>query len=281
MIAPEPQEIQFARLVDALAPWLDQLVIIGGWAHRLYRLHPLAQPLDYPSLMTLDADVAVPSDLPLGEQNIRQRLLASGFKEERRGEHRPPVTHYVLGAEGADFYVEFLTPLTGAPHSRDKKPTWTKAIAGITTQKLRYLDLLLRAPWRVELDASRGFPVAGRRKPVQIPNAASYLAQKLLVYRKRVGEDQAKDALYIHDTIEVFARSLPEVRREWEVHVRPQLHPRSIRVVERAADALFGTVGDTVRSAALAAAGRSLSPTRVAEVCRLGLKEIFGQSERG
>ena len=36
----------FARLVDALEPWLDQVVIIGGWAHRLYRLHPLAQPLD-------------------------------------------------------------------------------------------------------------------------------------------------------------------------------------------------------------------------------------------
>jgi hypothetical protein len=31
----------FARLVDALEPWLDQVVIIGGWAHRLYRLHPL------------------------------------------------------------------------------------------------------------------------------------------------------------------------------------------------------------------------------------------------
>ena len=36
----------FARLVEALEPWLDRVVIIGGWAHRLYRLHPLAQPLD-------------------------------------------------------------------------------------------------------------------------------------------------------------------------------------------------------------------------------------------
>jgi hypothetical protein len=32
----------FARLVEALDPWLNQGVIIGGWAHRLYRLHPLA-----------------------------------------------------------------------------------------------------------------------------------------------------------------------------------------------------------------------------------------------
>jgi hypothetical protein len=32
----------FARLIEALHPWLNQIVVIGGWAHRLYRLHPLA-----------------------------------------------------------------------------------------------------------------------------------------------------------------------------------------------------------------------------------------------
>ena len=37
----------FSRLVRALDPWLDRVVIIGGWAHRLYRLHPYAQTLDY------------------------------------------------------------------------------------------------------------------------------------------------------------------------------------------------------------------------------------------
>jgi hypothetical protein len=28
----------FARLIEALHPWLDQVVVIGGWAQRLYRL---------------------------------------------------------------------------------------------------------------------------------------------------------------------------------------------------------------------------------------------------
>jgi hypothetical protein len=37
----------FGRRIEALTPWLDQVVIIGGWAHRLYRLHPSAQQLDY------------------------------------------------------------------------------------------------------------------------------------------------------------------------------------------------------------------------------------------
>jgi hypothetical protein len=48
------------RLVDALEPWLDQVVIIGGWAHRLYRLHPLAQTLEHEPLGTFDTDIAVP-----------------------------------------------------------------------------------------------------------------------------------------------------------------------------------------------------------------------------
>jgi hypothetical protein len=55
----------FARLVDALEPWLDQVVIIGGWAHRLYRQHPLAQPLDYEPLGTFDTDIASRSICPL------------------------------------------------------------------------------------------------------------------------------------------------------------------------------------------------------------------------
>ena len=33
---------QFARLVDALEPWLDRVLFIGGWAHRLFRERPEA-----------------------------------------------------------------------------------------------------------------------------------------------------------------------------------------------------------------------------------------------
>jgi len=74
----------FKQLVTALEPWLDRVVIVGGWAHQLYRLHPEAQELDYPPLSTLDADVAVPAILPVGEEDIRARLLTHGFLEEFR-----------------------------------------------------------------------------------------------------------------------------------------------------------------------------------------------------
>ena len=50
----------FSKFIGALEPWLCEVVLIGGWAHRLYRRHPLARRLAYLPLITLDGDVAVP-----------------------------------------------------------------------------------------------------------------------------------------------------------------------------------------------------------------------------
>lgn len=36
--------LPFTRAIVALRPFLDSVVIIGSWAHRLYDLHPLALP---------------------------------------------------------------------------------------------------------------------------------------------------------------------------------------------------------------------------------------------
>ena len=69
-----PEFAFFARLVESLTPWLDQMVIIGGWAHRLHRLHPSAQPLQYEPLATLDADVALPRRIKVTGDEIYKRL---------------------------------------------------------------------------------------------------------------------------------------------------------------------------------------------------------------
>jgi hypothetical protein len=109
-------------LCNALKPWLGEVVIVGGWAHRLYRFHEFAQPLDYQPLITLDTDVAVPKTLHVHEQNIAQRLHDHGFTESFLGDHHPPVTQYRLGSEQDGFYAEFLTPLLGSVYTRDGKP---------------------------------------------------------------------------------------------------------------------------------------------------------------
>ena len=65
-----PEFSSFAKLVESMTPWLDEVVIIGGWAHRLRRLHPLAQPLQYEPLATLDADVALPRGIRVAGDEI-------------------------------------------------------------------------------------------------------------------------------------------------------------------------------------------------------------------
>src|SRR6266478_3206434 len=113
MIEQNPELEAFSKFIVAIEPWLGEVVLVGGWAHRLYRLDPRARKLDYLPLTTLDGDVAVPPKLKKEESTVRKRLLEAGFEEEFIGEDRPPATHYHYG-KGGGFYAEFLAPLEGS-----------------------------------------------------------------------------------------------------------------------------------------------------------------------
>ena len=275
---------KFSKLVKAIEPWLDQVVVIGGWAHRLYRLHPLAHKVKYAPLMTMDADIAIPAKLPSSDadiaipsklnapkEGIGKLLHHAGFQESLLGDHKPPVSQYRLGAEAGGFYVEFLSPLTGSRYKRGGKPDSTVRVAGVTAQKLRNIDILLLAPWTIKLEASE--------TEVRIANPAGYLAQKLLIHAQRETADRAKDLLYIHDTIDIFVGSLPEIHAEWTEKIAPELYRNVMRDVSKAAAQLFHKVNDDIRSAAEIARslGRTLAPERLFEVCQAGLAEIFDQ----
>jgi Nucleotidyltransferase len=152
----------FSKFIIALEPWLGEAVLIGGWAHRLYRLDPRARRLDYPPLTTLDGDVAVPPRLKEQESPIRQRLLEAGFTEESEGEAHPPATHYHYG-KGGGFYAEFLAPLVGSEYDRHGKRKVTMEVGGVSSQLLRYIEILLVSPWSVELSEESGFPLSPKR----------------------------------------------------------------------------------------------------------------------
>jgi hypothetical protein len=264
----------FSKFMVALEPWLGEAVLIGGWAHRLYRLDARARKLDYPPLTTLDGDVAVPPNLKEQEATVRERLLGAGFTEEFKGKNRPPATHYHYG-RGGGFYAEFLAPLVGSEFDRHGKRKATMQIGGISSQLLRYIEILLVSPWRVELSEESGFPLSPKRT-VQIANPASLLGQKILIQEQRDYKDKAKDLLYMHDTVEVFSENLEELRRIFRKDIVPQLHSRRVAELEQAGDRLFGKVDDAIREASLMATGRSLPPERLAETARAGLGEIFG-----
>ena len=148
----------FARLVAALRPWLGQLVVVGGWAHRLHRFHHLANSPNYQPLRTADTDLVFAPEEDL-EGDLRAALRAAGFTEEFFGDYAPPATHYRLSEDNGGFYAEFLTPLLGSGTKRNGAPDATISKAGVTAQKLRYLELLLLAPWTVNVGADVGVPI--------------------------------------------------------------------------------------------------------------------------
>ena len=275
----DPELEPFSKFVDALAPWLGEVVLVGVWAHRLYRLDPRARKLDYLPLTTLDGDVAIPPKLKNEELTVRKRLLEAGFEEEFLGEDRPPAAHYHYGKRGG-FYAEFLEPLEGGEYDREGKRKATKAVGGVSSQLLRYIEILLIAPWKVDLAEENGYALSVKQT-IQIANPASFLAQKILIHEQRSYKDKAKDLLYMHDTIEVFSESLEELQELFRNDIAAKLHPRRVAELRATPNRLFGQMEDTIREAALMTVGRKLTPERLAEVSLAGLKEIFCPAKSG
>ena len=190
-----PEFASFARLIESLRPWLDQVVIVGGWAHRLYRLHTFAQPLQYEPLATLDADIALPTRFKVTGDEIYQRLASNGFEAEFLGHHKPPAAHYRLIDPGIEFYAEFVAPLAGSTVTRRGRSKATQSVGGISSQNLRYVEVLLARPWSVTLSASNGFPLADDTR-VQIANPVSFLVQKLLIHGRRNRDERERHSLH-------------------------------------------------------------------------------------
>jgi hypothetical protein len=232
------------------------------------------------ALRTDDADVALDPRTLRTSESIQARLKAFDFDEAFSGDDRPPVTQYGLGDKDAGFYAEFLTPLVGSENRRDGSADVTERVAGVVAQKVRYLELLLVAPWPVSVSRETGFDLS-EPATILVPNPASYLAQKLLIHGRRKPGDRAKDVLYIHDTIELFSGSLPALRSIWLESVAPTLHGRTVRKVHDQVSVLFGSVNDTAREAARIAAPRLVTPTAIREVCRAGLDELLGADPEG
>jgi hypothetical protein len=263
----------FGRLIQALRPWLGHLVIVGGWAHRLHRLHPLAAAPTYAAPRTRDVDLALSLRAPL-EGDIKAALEAAQFKPEYSGDNRPPVTQYTLADADAGFYAEFLVPLDGGETKRDGSPDVTVSKAGVNAQKLRHLDILLVAPWSVQIGP--GTEIAFD-EPVDllVPNPVSFIIQKVLIHDKRKPDKKAQDLLYIHDTLELFGSSIDKLRPIWTDDVRTTLSDRTATRAEAAAHALFQHVTNTIREAARIPQDRRLAPDALRAVCAYGISEVL------
>jgi len=119
-----------------------------------------------------------------------------------------------------------------------------------------------------------------RKRPYFSVEGADELRPERSQHQDRDYKDRAKDLLYMHDTIEVLSEHLGELRTIFRKEVEPRLRARRTAELEGAADRLFGKIDDTIREATLMTTGRKLSPERLAETSRAGLKEIFSSKKK-
>ena len=202
--------------LKALEPYLDDLVVVGGWVPYLYAAHeqPSAEAV---GLKTRDLDLAVPRRVPEREKTIDQLLSEADFTCEPRSLDTPPVTHYVAMREGAEVEIEFITTARGA------NPGVRTVQSGLTAQELRYVDLLLEHRWAVPLDELSSGELEAR---VWVPTPAAFILQKALAQKKRSDPPKMeKDLYYIfyvmdgfrgwHSWIQEGLKALAAARRAW------------------------------------------------------------------
>lgn len=212
-----------AHVLKTFRPYLNTFVLVGGFAVRLYELHPRAAPAAARVLRTFDADLAAPvAQIPIAEKSLAKLAEAGGFEPECRGDAVPPVMKFApkRGLDepvGVDQYtVEFLIPMTGAPVGRGGRVVVTSDIQeGVTAQRLRYLDLLFESPWRVSLARLRGIPEKTRAIEVRLPHPGFFIVQKSLISEELNRQDKRpKGMAYIYQVVSLFRRELPALAEE-------------------------------------------------------------------
>lgn len=187
------------RGLTAIEPYLDEVVIAGGWVPHLYELLYDSTKAGR-SPRTRDIDLAVPRSVAVKGESIDQLLKAADFDCLFFSASTPPVTRYVA-KDDTNIEIEFITDAPGASET---------AIAvqpDLTAQELHYVGLLLENPWTVELKDLTSGEVD---YAVRVPTPGAFVFHKALVSTKRRDRVKAsKDLYYIFFVLDQFPEWRP------------------------------------------------------------------------
>lgn len=196
----------FIKAVEALRPYLGDLICIGGCANALYRYHPNAATIRFPYLGTMDADWMTPLRLPLnGRLPIAQLMQQADFSEETIGADERPAVKYRLRNSDFPAEIEFLCQRSGIRGGRKTEEISSHPVQkGLLAQPLRYLDILEHDPWELDLGRVPEFECLSGTV-IRLPNPMAYVAQKILINaQRRESASKAKDFYYIYEISVIF-----------------------------------------------------------------------------
>jgi len=183
------------RGLAAVAPYLDEVVIAGGWVPHIYELLYDATKAGR-SPRTRDIDLAVRRDVPVKDQTMDKLLESAGFTCRFQSLETPPVTKYVVTDDDQVIEIEFITDAPGSTEGvRYVQPD-------VTAQELHYVSLLLESTWPVDL----GPLTDGQLEhTLLVPTPGAFLLHKALVFKGRSdATKKEKDLYYVFFVLAAF-----------------------------------------------------------------------------
>jgi len=191
----ETDLLSLLNALEVLTPYLDEIVIVGGWVPFLYHTYgQMSSP--HPLLRTMDIDVVVPRHVKeRGSLTIDELLSRAGYKARIYGSDAPIVKYELISPVTE---IEFLTPEIGKPN----KPVFTVQ-RGLTAQALRYLQILLENTNKIDInDTIGGLDIS---LIVTVPSPGAFIYQKGLALSpssRRSSTKVDKDLYYIFNFVD-------------------------------------------------------------------------------
>ena len=184
-----------AHGLAAIEPYLDVVVVAGGWVPHIYELLYDATTAGR-SPRTRDIDLAVPRSVPVRSQSIDELLKAADFRCEFHSLDSPPVTKYVATQGEDEIEIEFITDAPGSSEAA------VMVQPDLTAQELHYVGLMLDGPWPVDLG---GLTDGDVDWTILVPRPGAFVFHKSLVFKNRRDRLKAeKDLYYIFFVLDTF-----------------------------------------------------------------------------
>jgi len=185
------------RGLAAVEPYLDVVVVAGGWVPHIYELLYDANAASR-SPRTRDIDLAVPRSVPVRSRSIDELLKGADFRCEFHSLDSPPVTKYIATQGDDDIEIEFITDAPGASEAA------IMVQPDLTAQELHYVGLLLDSPWPVDIAGLTGGDV---ELTILVPRPGVFVFHKSLVFKNRRDWLKAeKDLYYIFFVLDTFPK---------------------------------------------------------------------------
>ncbi len=260
---------------QALEPYLDDLVLVGGLVPLCYR-ELFDSEEGTQCLATADIDWAVPGKLPIRQSaGADSLLLAAGFRPMFSHGDVPPSAKYqherFQEKSLAPIYLEFITDRRGGPISRSGETGDKVSIQeGFAVPALPYVKILLEETIGFSL-RRLGFSELKEEFKIQIPHPANYVFHKILVAERRSrSQKREKDWGNVFETAVMTQGIRDEMRDRLSNYEKSkQFPPAWIKSARKLAQDRFGEVfsdGPVAVTRLVSKAGYRMSEAGVFEV---------------